>query len=61
MIFLLRAVSHKNNCKPEIAKRTVSDYEIVNQGSLGRGSFGCVKLVRDRITGLLYAMKIVIV
>ncbi|CAD8163085.1 unnamed protein product [Paramecium pentaurelia] len=53
------AVSHKLECKAELPKRNVQDFEIVNQGSLGRGSFGCVKLARDRSTGLLYAMKII--
>ncbi|CAD8078068.1 unnamed protein product [Paramecium sonneborni] len=53
------AVSHKFECKSQFPKRTASDFEIINQGSLGRGSFGCVKLARDRQTGLLYAMKII--
>ena len=47
-ILIKRAVSHKFECKSELPKRNVSDFEIVNQGSLGRGSFGCVKLARDR-------------
>ncbi|CAD8155950.1 unnamed protein product [Paramecium pentaurelia] len=53
------AISHKFDCKSQLPKRSVSEFEIVNQGSLGRGSFGCVKLARDRQTGLLYAMKII--
>jgi hypothetical protein len=43
-------------------RRTPDEFEIVHQGgggNLGKGSYGAVKLVRDRCNGLLYAMKIV--
>lgn len=42
------AVKHKIECKVDVQKKNIEEFEIVNQGSLGRGSFGCVKLVRDR-------------
>ena len=48
-------------------KRTLDDYEFVlNENSrlktsdLGKGSYGTVKKVRDKHTGKIYAIKIVI-
>lgn len=45
-------------------KKCLNDYEEVmiknkNTSELGKGSYGCVKLVKDKEDGLLYAMKIV--
>jgi hypothetical protein len=41
-------------------KRKPEDFECVsNVAQLGKGSFGAVKLVKDKSTGALYAMKIV--
>ena len=34
-------------------------YTIVEDKDLGKGTFGSVKLVKERATGKLYAMKIV--
>jgi hypothetical protein len=43
-------------------KRKPEDFELVQQVSqLGRGSFGAVKLVKDRSNGTLFAMKIVMI
>lgn len=45
-------------------RRSPEEFEIVHQGGvgvhLGKGSYGAVKLVKDRTNGVLYAMKIVI-
>ena len=66
-----RAASHKMNCKPNTSdssdvttlksmRRNPEEFEIVHQGgNLGRGSYGSVKLVKDKKNGLFYAMKIV--
>jgi hypothetical protein len=43
-------------------KRTQEEFDIIPStegGYLGKGSFGIVKLAKDRSTGILYAMKIV--
>lgn len=45
-------------------KKILSDYEEVtlknkSTSELGKGSYGCVKLVKDKEDGILYAMKIV--
>ena len=45
-------------------KKCLNDYEeatIKNKSTseLGKGSYGCVKLVKDKDDGCLYAMKIV--
>lgn len=45
-------------------KKILADYEEVTlknktTSELGKGSYGCVKLVKDKDDGLLYAMKIV--
>lgn len=46
-------------------KKSMSDYEFVNLENknsplLGRGAFGEVKLVKDKLEGKLYALKSVI-
>lgn len=44
-------------------RRSPEEFEIVHQGAggghLGKGSYGAVKLVKDKTNGMLYAMKIV--
>lgn len=43
-------------------KRTPEEFEIIPSsegGYLGKGSFGIVKLARDKLSGILHAMKIV--
>ena len=43
-------------------KRRPEEFEIIQLGTrteLGKGSYGCVKLVKDRQNGKLFAMKIV--
>jgi serine/threonine protein kinase len=43
-------------------KRAADEFEIIssaNGGYLGKGSFGIVKLAREKSSGILYAMKIV--
>ena len=45
-------------------KKRKEDFEFVTIGpngkdELGKGSYGCVKLARDKSTGQLYAIKIV--
>lgn len=46
-------------------KRTPDDFETVqsvgNSGQIGKGSFGQVKLVREKSTNQLYALKIVLI
>ena len=45
-------------------RRGLEDYDVVetdkNNGELGKGSYGVVRLVRSKRNGQLYAMKIVI-
>jgi len=47
-------------------RKTLDDYEfVINENSrnktseLGKGSYGCVKKVKDKETGKIYAMKMV--
>ncbi|CAD8171468.1 unnamed protein product [Paramecium octaurelia] len=42
-------------------RRSAEDFEIIikdNKMELGKGSYGCVKLVKDRQNGQMYAMKV---
>ena len=43
-------------------KRTPEEFELIyDYPQLGKGSFGAVRLVKDKANGQLFAMKIVIV
>jgi hypothetical protein len=47
----------------DIHKKTIEDFEIDEskspKGIIGKGAFSFVKLVKDKQTGVHYAMKIV--
>lgn len=56
---------NSNSESRKIIKKSLDDYEVVNHPTkstpdLGKGSYGCVKLVKEKGKGdKLYAMKIV--
>ncbi|CAD8116245.1 unnamed protein product [Paramecium primaurelia] len=50
-----------DSCSTTSVRRKPEEFEIItigNKQELGRGSYGSVKLVKDKQNGLLYAMKI---
>lgn len=55
-------MGNETNSSINSIKRCLDDYEILplpnNKTELGRGSYGCVKLVREKKTNQLFAMKI---